>query len=254
MSVIAFASVKGSPGVTTTTTALGAVWPEPALVVECDPSGGDLAVRLRGHGGVPFNPDRGLLAFTVSGETDATGPALLAPYIQTADGGLDVLVGLPSPIHAARLRDRAPDLALALRAAGRPVLVDCGRLAPEPTLAPILAATDLLVLMTRCAVDAAWHLRNATRWLAPDLAVPRRVVAVIGTPADARDVAEALTAADTPLPVIGTLPYDAAAARALGGAWDRDLDRTALVRAARALAMDLVQHVADAASALQEPR
>jgi len=42
MALIAIAADKGSPGVTTTSVALAAVWPRPVLLAECDPSGGDL--------------------------------------------------------------------------------------------------------------------------------------------------------------------------------------------------------------------
>jgi len=48
MSLIAFASVKGSPGVTTTVLALASVWPtsQHLIVAELDPAGGDLATRF----------------------------------------------------------------------------------------------------------------------------------------------------------------------------------------------------------------
>ena len=47
MTVVALASVKGSPGVTTAATALAAAWPtgRQVLLVEADPFGGDLAPR-----------------------------------------------------------------------------------------------------------------------------------------------------------------------------------------------------------------
>ena len=47
MTLIALASIKGSPGVTTAATALAASWPESrqVLLVEADPFGGDLAPR-----------------------------------------------------------------------------------------------------------------------------------------------------------------------------------------------------------------
>ncbi|MCP4228448.1 MAG: ParA family protein, partial [Actinomycetia bacterium] len=47
--IVAVASRKASPGVTTLTTLLAAYWHEPGasrLVVEADPSGGTLAARL----------------------------------------------------------------------------------------------------------------------------------------------------------------------------------------------------------------
>ena len=245
MSVIALASIKGSPGVTTAAITLGAVWPDPPLLVECDLGGGDVALRLRGHGNVPLNPDRGLLAYTVTGPLQGSGSAALAPFVQTAEGGLDVVVGLPSPVHAGRLLPRLADLAAALRVAERPVLVDCGRITPANLLAPVLNAADLLVLVTRPTPAAIWHLRDAVRWLAEEAAPSRSAVVVVGTPAEARDVADTLHAAGGGLDVVGVLADDRSAARAIEGAWNRDLDRTPLVRSARELASALSRRLAE---------
>ena len=53
MPLIALASVKGSPGVTTTCLALAAAWPaRRRLVIEADPAGGDLGPWL----GLPRAP------------------------------------------------------------------------------------------------------------------------------------------------------------------------------------------------------
>ena len=62
MSLVALAADKGSPGVTTAAVALAAVWPRPALVAECDPSGGDLAMRLHAPGGAPAAAGRPVYA------------------------------------------------------------------------------------------------------------------------------------------------------------------------------------------------
>jgi MinD-like ATPase involved in chromosome partitioning or flagellar assembly len=47
--LLAVCSLKGSPGVTTLATALGARWPagETPILVEADPAGGDLMARFR---------------------------------------------------------------------------------------------------------------------------------------------------------------------------------------------------------------
>ena len=42
MGLLAVASAKGSPGVTTTSMLLAALWPRPSLVAECDASGGSI--------------------------------------------------------------------------------------------------------------------------------------------------------------------------------------------------------------------
>src|SRR4051812_29041479 len=45
--LVALCSDKGSPGTTTASVALASCWPSPAAVVEADPYGGDLAIRIR---------------------------------------------------------------------------------------------------------------------------------------------------------------------------------------------------------------
>ena len=65
MALIVVASDKGSPGVTTTAITLAAVWPRRALLAELDPSGGDVALRLRGPRGAPLSPEVGLISLAV---------------------------------------------------------------------------------------------------------------------------------------------------------------------------------------------
>ncbi|MDF0752962.1 hypothetical protein NLU14_22305, partial [Marinobacter sp. 71-i] len=59
--LISIASVKGSPGVTSTALALAAVWPRPVVLLEADPSGGDLAYRCKAAHGGPVAANKGLL-------------------------------------------------------------------------------------------------------------------------------------------------------------------------------------------------
>ena len=65
MALIVLASDKGSPGVTTTAITLAAVWPRRALLAELDPTGGDVALRLRGPRGAPLSPEVGLISLAV---------------------------------------------------------------------------------------------------------------------------------------------------------------------------------------------
>src|SRR5690606_15599641 len=62
VALIVLAADKGAPGVTTAATALGAVWPRPVLLAECDPAGGDLAYRLPAADGGVLIPTTGLLS------------------------------------------------------------------------------------------------------------------------------------------------------------------------------------------------
>src|SRR3954466_96920 len=58
--LIALASVKGSPGVTSTALAIAAVWPRPVVLLEADPTGGDLGYRCRAAHGGPLSANRGV--------------------------------------------------------------------------------------------------------------------------------------------------------------------------------------------------
>ena len=87
MTVVSFVSMKGAPGVTTLACLVGASWPEDrrAVVIEGDPSGGDLAARfhLSSRAGWPsFNA-------TARRACEST----FEPHLQQLPGGLDVLVG-----------------------------------------------------------------------------------------------------------------------------------------------------------------
>lgn len=102
MALIVLAADKGAPGVTTAATALGAIWPRPVLLAECDPAGGDLAYRLPAADGGVLNPARGLLTL---GATARRGlhPEQIHEHTQKIIGGLDILAGLTHGEQAAGL-------------------------------------------------------------------------------------------------------------------------------------------------------
>ncbi|MFC7645041.1 hypothetical protein ACFQX6_33570 [Streptosporangium lutulentum] len=127
MALIVLAADKGAPGVTTAATALGAVWPRPVLLAECDPAGGDLAYRLPAADGGVLNPSRGLLTL---GATARRGlhPDQVYEHTQKIIGGLDVLAGLTHGEQAAGLTWLWSPLGRALAALPQAdVLADCGR-------------------------------------------------------------------------------------------------------------------------------
>lgn len=108
--LIAFASAKGSPGVTTTVNALGAIWPHDVVVADFDPAGGDLALRHRDPEGEPLDPERGLLSLAAAARR-GVAEAHLAEHLQTADGGLDVLAGVTRPEQLTGIGSAWPALA-----------------------------------------------------------------------------------------------------------------------------------------------
>ena len=98
--LVAVLSVKGSPGVTTFAVALAARWPAPyrPVLVEADPSGGDLATRFS------LNPTPGLLSLAAAARRSAD-PAMVWQHAQGLPGGLPLVA---APPDADRARARCP--------------------------------------------------------------------------------------------------------------------------------------------------
>ncbi len=246
MTVVALASVKASPGVTTSLLALAATWPgqRPLLLVDADPDGGSLAART----GLPTEPGLTSLA-AAARRTLRAGE--LERHTQPLPGGFPALVGPADGEHAARaLQLVGGPLATALRSdPGRDVLVDCGRLRAGSPAAPLAAAADVLLLMARPRLDELQHLRPALPRLTAAGARPALLLAGDG-PYPPAEVAAVLD-----VPVLATLPHDPAPADQLAGQRRRAgrLERTALLRAARAVAEQLTAADETAGGGSREP-
>ena len=243
MSLILVGAGKGAPGVTTAAVALAAVWPRRGVVAECDPSGPDLVLRLVNQEGRPLAQDRGILSFATAVGSNQTDLAL-SDHVQTAAGGLDLLVGPPSPRHAAALGPLWPALGVQLAAAEDcDVLADCGRLIPPSVVLQLEAGARLLVLLARATPAGMAHLRPILADLDQRGLSEKVVVLPIGE--DRRRVRDEVTdvvrelVGPTPPPVVGPLAFDPAGAAGLAGEWTRHLDRTPLVASARRVAHEL---------------
>jgi len=229
MSVIAFASFKSSPGVTTTTMAAAHVWPgqRAPLVVEADPAGGDLAARC----GRPATP--GLASLAAAGRRSLS-PELLSRHTRRL-GGVSVLFAPPTgPPARAALDAVASFIGPALAGTGCDVLVDCGRLEASSPALCLAAAADLVVVVARPTVVEVPRVAAGAAWLLAEGAAVG--LALIGGPSSARypaaEVAEAVG-----LGILATLAHDAHGAALLGAGSvsSRSLERSALMRSARDL-------------------
>jgi hypothetical protein len=249
--LVVLAAGKGAPGVSTAAVALAAVWPRPAVLAEADPAGGDLVFRLTGANGHPLAQDRGLLSLATAVRS---GPGLaMSEHVQSAAGGLPVLVGPASPVQAAGIAASWPALAAALAGTSEAdVLVDCGRLGPDTPL-PVLARADLVLLLVRPTLAGVAHLRAALGWLLPRLEptpppADRLGVVVRADPrhgeSASREVRDVLAGSAHPVAVLGSLVEDPAGAAGLAGQWTRALDRAPLVASARTLAGALDRRLA----------
>ena len=160
--IIAVASRKASPGVTSLTAWLAESWSEPGvtrLIVEADPSGGSLAARWSVAHRLTWDP--GLL--TLSTSRTPLDAASLPLLTQPLAEGLVVAAAPPAPDQVVGALIRWGDRG-ATELAGVPAIrafVDCGRLnASSPALAFALRAA-LTVLVCRPRLDEVHALVSA---------------------------------------------------------------------------------------------
>ncbi|MGH9018414.1 MAG: hypothetical protein ACRDY1_11760 [Acidimicrobiales bacterium] len=244
MSGIVICSAKGSPGVTTLTCALGAVWPaERAVVVaECDPGGGDIAAWFG------LSVQRGMTDLVLTGRQGVRTD--YRTQVQRLPGGLEVLV---SPTGAASASALGRELAMS----GRPIvppecdlLVDCGRLAPGAAgQEAVIRTGDDVLLLVRPDVAGVAHAQGAHQRLIELSSSPVAVV-IAGT--GRFSPAEVSRELDTD--VLDVMPDDPRGAAMVGGGpgRPREFARCALVTFARRLVSALVPSSGSASRAAAE--
>lgn len=239
MTLVALLSLKGSPGVTTTSLGLAACWPdwEQPVVVECDPAGGDLLGRFR------LETSPGLVSLVAAGRHSAE-PGLVWQHTQRLPGGIPVVVGPAGAdqARAALAQVGVGDEGVLRRAAdrvGSAVIADCGRFAGDTAVIDIMQAADVALLLSRAQDDALSHvatlLAHAPGW-------SRGVAFVlVGAGYPTAEVADALG-----VRVSARIPDDPRGAAALAG---RPVRRSAnspspLLRALGPIARSLAQQAA----------
>ena len=242
MMLVAVCSVKGSPGVTTFSVALAAHWPAQAqcVLLECDPSGGDLTTRFS----LAASP--GLVSLAAAARRGSE-PHLLWQHTQELPGGLPVVIAPPGADHAlAALSALAPEnpgsvsvLHLAARANDMTVIADCGRVDPTSAVLRLVRSADVMLLLSRAHADDLAHLAHrvaaVSRWS------PRPALLLVGEGYSSAEVARELD-----VPVFGRIPEDGPGAAALRGHChhQRGLSRSALGRAAGNIAQALLANLA----------
>ena len=245
VSLVALAADKGAPGVTTTAVALGAVWPERAIVAECDPAGGDLSYRLPGPRGAPLDPHRGLLSLAATAR-HGVEPGQLWDHVQALNGGLEVLIGVTTAEQSTGLSGLWDGLGQALaRLPGGDVLADCGRITPGAPSAALLRHASMLALVARPSVDSMAHARDRLASLVGRLgdgAVmgPALGLVLVASPGESKSAvgqaSEVLRAAHLPVEILGAIAHDPKGASLLSGQWGGKLSRSLLIRSARQVA------------------
>jgi hypothetical protein len=240
MAMVMVASVKGSPGVTTTAIGMTATWRRSAILAELDPSGGDIRYRLNGPGGRPLSRDPSLVTF---GQDLGDAPDV-RDYVQGLRSGIEVLLGLHSAEESLALDDRWAAVGGLLSVVPqRDVIADCGRLHPGGPTELLFPSAAALLVVTRPTVDGVAHLRSCLESLESP---PPTYVAVVTGATDTRSPRQVqliLEEAGLDALVLGRVAYDSVAAGTLAGAWNARLSRSWLIRSCRDVSARLVHEM-----------
>ena len=232
MTTIAVTATKGSPGATTLALALADRMSErlPALLVEADAAGGDIAARC----GLALDP--GLLTLAASGRRGLDRSSV-ERHAQLLPCGALVLAGPTSAEQAtSALAGIAPALVQTLAHETSTVIIDAGRWDARSPATDLVASASICLLVLRPTIEGVEHARWQLRSLSEHV---RRVIAVcIGErPYPRAEVASALAVDE-----MYVIENDARAASALGlgASRDRWLRRSPLMRSAAVLADQLL--------------
>jgi len=226
---------------TTTSVALASAWPisEEAIVVEADPTGGDLAAWF----GMPVSPS---LSTLVTRVLDGAWPEI-ERHTRLADSGVRLI---PAPTRAAEaaqaVAESARSVVSTLAALRSPVTIaDTGSVQSSPASHPFVGAASVTVVVHRQATQSAPAAAVRLQRLADQLdalsALPTAlVVAVVGAvPFDLGEIESFLADSVGTTPIVG-LPVDDLTAAVFAGRTGvsaRRLARLPLFRAARDLAV-----------------
>jgi hypothetical protein len=160
MAVISVMSAKGAPGTTTTALLLATLWPAPSIMLDADPLGGDVALRLQRSDGRAMDPDRGLLSLLPAARRGLL-PETVAQHTQEAVGGQPVLAGLPGPEQALAVAPLWPQLSeVFARVPGADMFIDVGQVQSRSEHLPLIQHSDLLLCVYRPTAWSALHTRR----------------------------------------------------------------------------------------------
>jgi hypothetical protein len=236
VTLITFASIKGSPGVTTLACLVGATWPpgRRMIMAECDSDGGDLAPRFS------LSTKIGWHSLVTAARRSEVGGSIEA-HLQRLPGGLEVLVapnggGMASSGPGAGKEARAALWEIA-DGPDSDVIVDLGRLRLDSAeVETWLARSDAVCIVLRPDAASIGHVQERARATLEACRGTLSLAVVGNGPYSVSEIERF-----TELPVIAEVSHDPAAAAVLtaGKGSRRRLARSALVRSARRLALEL---------------
>lgn len=202
MTVFTLVSVKGSPGVTTAAAAMaaaGVVGGERVLLVELDPSGGDVRLLSAVTAAEPNLVHAAAELRHPQGAGDALGPQ-----------AVDVLPSLPALLAPAGAVEAEAVMSSigdgwgpAFRAFDGLVVVDAGRWDPGQATARRIEGADVVGLVVRATAVSVEHARHTVAALRRAARAPVAAVVVGDRPHPPEAVAAALD-----LPLAGSVAWD----------------------------------------------
>lgn len=234
--LIALVSAKGAPGVTASALALTLTWPRHALLVECDPRGGDILAGFCG-GRIPASLPKpasaggrndgqgrgGVLNLILSARNGPLEQELWNHVLELPDGTARhfLLPGLEAAKQAGAMPwPRLTSLFRSLHDNNMDVLADCGEYYTQNFPAEVLRAADLVVLVTRTTMPAVRTALSTAEAVRTDLRENglggnRLAVLLVDDP-DGYPLADATSQfAAHDLPVVTALPWQTKTARVL---------------------------------------
>ena len=241
MALVTVMSAKGAPGASTTAMLVAALWPQDTLLVDADPSGGDIALRLPRLDGRALDRDRGLLSLLPLARRGVT-PELVREHSQTALGGQRVLAGLAGPEQSRAVGPLWVTLAEAFaRLPGADVVVDAGQVHSQAPHLALVHHADALLVVYRPTAWSVLHTRRRLEALADHLSESPTRVGLVGI-ADAKDKADCTAAVATIrgdwrwVQDLGVVAHDPKAVVMFEGGEVYRPERSLLARSGRALA------------------
>lgn len=212
MALVSVMSAKGAPGATTTALLLANLWPAPTIVVDADPLGGDIALRLAGEHG-PLNPHQGLMSLLPAARRGLV-PEMVPGHAQTALGGQQVVPGLPGPEQAVAVAPLWSELAQAFgKVPGADVVADVGQVHARSSHLVMLERADAVLCVMR---PTAWSVVHTRRRLEALQDLLRDSVSLVGVVCvadhdreqDARTAREGVTSGLSWVSDLGTVAHD----------------------------------------------
>ena len=250
--ILAICTDKRAPGATTLATALGVVWPVERVLLEADPSGGDLAFRMRDRRGGELALEPTVMSLAADAR-ESLPAGSLTRYAQQTSLGVPVLLGSLSAEGFEPMARLWPQVAAAAQRWPGTVIADLGRLQLRNAASPVAAAAAAVLLVMRADTrEDLYHGRDRVGELAGRLGQgPHRrsplAVAVVCPSRDGRRAAAdarrvlASQAATSTIPVLGFLAEDARGVAELrAGELSRRLLGSELITSARTLAETLL--------------